>query len=291
MKVAVCFTKLTDYAIEVCHAFCNSINSFGDNATPIHFSNYNHYTDEPFDLQIKICKYNPFNPPGNPNIAKFRKWCDERPTRKLIIDTEFILPKKTSEKWYSLGLDDIKGKGIYFSDKKRDRWERLGYNIDAFIYIRHNVLVLGQHEIGVSTSHIDVLEWMQKTIDKYHNYGYKVLFRKHPNQRVLPRTNNYKLATGSLEENIMSSCCVIGRTTNALSYAVPLNIPIVTEDEMCIAYPVANHEYQHPVDLKYADYGVRREWLYDLAYSQWSLSEIKSGEYWKFFRRHYDICN
>jgi hypothetical protein len=283
MRVAVIYTKLADYAVRVMDGFYSSINSAGDRADKITIENYNKFDLSDYDLQIQICKHNPKSPIGKSVVQGIREWCQRSNTRKLCIDTEHILPNhgEFTDKWFSVGFDDIKGFGTYpIQDQNDQRWDSFGLEIAEWKDDGKYILVLGQHEIGVSTCHIDVLEWYRDIIQELNKYDFPVRFRKHPNQKVLP-AGNYKLAKDkSLQDDIKSAIFVIGRTTNALNYAIPLGVPVITPDPMAIAYPMASHE----LDIGKLVRPDREQWCYDLAWTQFSTTEIENGTCWNYLK-------
>ena len=59
-------------------------------------------------------------------------------------------------------------------------------------------------------------------------------------------------------------------------------IPVVAMDPGSMAWGVARHDVT--MDFYMPD---RRQWLYDLAYKQWTIEEVENGNAWEHLKQRY----
>lgn len=76
--------------------------------------------------------------------------------------------------------------------------------------------------------------------------------------------------SGSLVEALEGFGVSVGRRTTALIDAAILGLVVETEDEHSPAYPIRGIK------------GMRADWLTNLAWHNWSLSEIENGTAWEY---------
>ena len=84
---------------------------------------------------------------------------------------------------------------------------------------------------------------------------------------------NYPEDTLSLAEHFENAYCVITYNSMVGIQAVCAGVPVIVS-QISAAYPVGRTKLTDIYDLFYPK---REEWLYSLAYSQFTLSEIESG--------------
>jgi hypothetical protein len=133
----------------------------------------------------------------------------------------------------------------------------------------------------------DFVGWLTKAIRRLRQVTKRpIVLRPHPNQRQLPQLQlpaYYVSRQRSLQEDLRGAWCCYARTTNAAVRAVLAGIPLITEDPMNIAYPVAGHNRR---DVLAPPTPERQQWLADLAYAQWSPAEMAAGLPWRHLRPH-----
>ena len=154
--------------------------------------------------------------------------------------------------------------------------------IELVVLMEH-ILILGQHEIGISTQHMDIIGWWEDTISYISRVtDRKIKFRPHPNQTKFPK-GNYQLTEGTtIEEDLENCWCAVARTTNGAVDAIINGVPVITPDPACMAFGVSSHFLTEILEPCTPD---RSQWLYDLAYSQWNIEEMKSGLAWSHIRK------
>ncbi len=99
----------------------------------------------------------------------------------------------------------------------------------------------------------------------------RVYFRPHPEGGGCTGVMHL---TGSLAGSLRLCDVAVGHRTSALVAAALAGLYIVTTDEHHACKPIAfGFDERERI-------GSREKWLAELSWKQWSLSEIKSGEFW-----------
>ena len=125
---------------------------------------------------------------------------------------------------------------------------------------RGSAVVLGDYAADSGT----LIEAARKRFER-------VYFKPHPQGATYPGVMNI---TGGLD-GVFNLCDVaVGHRTSALVAAALAGLYIVTTDKHHACKPIAfGFDENERI-------GEREEWLAGLSWQQWSLSEIKSGEFW-----------
>ena len=75
--------------------------------------------------------------------------------------------------------------------------------------------------------------------------------------------------------------CVVCHSSGVAVDALMAGVPAITLHPASFVYPICSHELSEIENPKMAD---RIAWFSRLAYCQWTLAEIKSGEVWRHFQ-------
>jgi hypothetical protein len=285
VTVGVCYTKNSHNAIAACDSFAEGVEAVGDSAVKV-LNHSNLGILRKCEVSVQVCDYNKHC--GKDFRFFLNKATAITGTRRIIIDTGFIKNKRGDDndldRYMQVGFDGIKrnAKG-YTKNSPSDRWEQLGIELKPWKEGGEYVLIMGQHEIGISTQHVDIVKWWEDTI---YSIGLvlpemPIKFRPHPNQKVFPK-GKYELTQGTtIEEDLEHAYCTVARTTNGAVDSIINGVPVYTPDKACMAYDVANTSILRLENLEYPD---RQQWANELAYSQWTISEMKQGLPWKHLR-------
>jgi len=215
---------------------------------------------------------------------------------------------KPETNYYKVGLNHFTyNEGKFFNhNSPSDRWERIQKEQDIEIKPwRHDryddskyILLLLQNPIDTSLNPLlergeNYEQWVSKTIRQIRNItGKKIKVRLHP--RFQSRfekfdfseadmiSNNYdgwnKSNGGdSLYEDFKKAWVCVTFSSNASTEAVCEGIPVINLDNSSFSWPVSYHTLDiltNPVIECNFD---RTQWLYDCAYTQWTLDEINKG--------------
>jgi len=286
MRVAICHTKNAPNANRCLEAAYNGVGECGD--TPVKITQANAHKIYGCEAMIQMCEYN--------KVAgkDFRWWLKRVSNKKLIprliMDTGYIRNGRLKgspdfhDRYMACSWQSIKGLGVSLNkNSPPDRWDKLGVSLKPWRKPKgssQRILVLGQHETGTSTQHINVIDWFQEVIAELPRYTRRpIVMRKHPNQTEFPEGDYRILKDGfTIEEDLRDTWCVIARTTNGAVDAIMNGIPVITPDDMSMAYPVSAHDLCEVEDPYMPD---RTQWGYDIAYAQWKITEIGYGTMWQ----------
>ena len=211
--------------------------------------------------------------------------------------------------YYKVGLNHFTyNEGIFFNeDSPSDRWLKIQKEQDIEIKPWRQdtyddskyILFLLQNPIDTSlnpliTSGEKYDDWIIKTIKQIKNVtSKKIKVRLHPRfqgrfsttrmiQENVEISNNYdgwnKTNGGdSLYKDLEKAWCCVTFSSNAATEAICEGVPVINLHNSSFSWPVSYHTLDiltNPVIRCDFD---RTQWLYDCAYTQWTMEEINSG--------------
>ena len=218
-----------------------------------------------------------------------------KPNRKIIWDGYRSLNKpiivlevgglKRNITW-KVGLNGINRDANFGNqDCSSDRWKQFGLDLQPWNPKSH-IVVCGQHK---QSQQWDDLHWIDNTIQEIRSHTDRpIIYRPHP--RFLGDVpagvpiNQPKLS-GNYDEFdfntvIETAWAVVNHSSNPGSQAIINGIPAITS-EHSLAWPMStrieNIETPNMLD--------REQWAYDLAYTEWTVDELKDGMPWRRIRR------
>ena len=236
-------------------------------------------------------------------MDKFKKpriVIEQAPFRKNL---DFDKPETC---YYKVGLNHFTwNEGIFYNkNSPSDRWERIqkeqNIEIKPWRQDRYDdskyILFLLQNPIDTSLNSLtmDYTDWIIQTIKRIKTITKKkIKIRLHP--RFLKKFDAVKfLKEGvavsknyhgwnkshggkSLYEDFKNTWACVTFSSNAATEAVCEGIPVINLDNSSFSWPVSYHtlDILNNSIIK-CDFD-RTQWLYDCAYTQWTMKEINSG--------------
>ena len=216
---------------------------------------------------------------------------------------------KPENYYYKVGLNHFTyNEGKFFNqDSPSDRWERIkeeqNIEIKPWRHMQYtgneHILFLLQNPIDTSLNPLmergeDYELWINKIVRQIKNItSKKVRIRLHP--RFQDRFDLQKLSLvadeisneydgwnktnggKSLYKDLRNTFACVTFSSNAATEAICEGIPVVNLDNSSFSWPVSYHTLDilnEPVIRCDFD---RTQWLYDCAYTQWTMEEINSG--------------
>ena len=217
---------------------------------------------------------------------------------------------KPENYYYKVGLNHFTyNEGKFFNqDSPSDRWERIkkeqNIEIKPWRHMQYtgneHILFLLQNPIDTSLNPLmergeDYELWINKIVRQIKNItSKKVRIRLHP--RFQDRFDLQKLSLvadeisneydgwnktnggESLYKDLRNTFACVTFSSNAATEAICEGIPVVNLDNSSFSWPVSYHTLDilnEPVIRCDFD---RTQWLYDCAYTQWTMEEINSGK-------------
>lgn len=179
--------------------------------------------------------------------------------------------------WTSLAWNGLNGRGI-FAPTPDDGGARFRQHHAVLQPWRQGpgyALIVGQVPGDASLQGVNLEPWYANMAGHARAAGLEPVFRQHPvaarrGFRQGPR--GVRKLTGSLEDALAGAAQVITYNSNTGVDALVAGVPVVADNEGSMAWPLAGQqvgEFHRPE---------REQWAYDLAWKQWSLDEIASGD-------------
>jgi hypothetical protein len=185
-----------------------------------------------------------------------------------------------------MAYNGLNGRGEFMAkNMPSDRWEKHGVPVKPWKVGGEYMLLMGQVSGDQSLYGKDPRKWYLLAMSKIKSMtDVPVYFRPHPLSRQwdgLLQTCGYK--TDTLEESFSGAMCVVTYNSNSGVDAVINGIPVIAMDPGSMAWDMAQHDIT--MEFYMPD---RKQWLYDLAYKQWTLEEVESGEAWEHLKQKYE---
>ena len=202
--------------------------------------------------------------------------------------------------YYRVGLNGFLQDDADFNnaDSPSDRWERLSRELHLqlrpYRQAGRHVLVVGQNPGDTSLRGADIFGWMQQTIIRARQVTQRpIIVRPHP---VTPEAKMREFAERFARldgivldyppkqtiQAVLEDCWVLlAYSSSATIDALIEGVPCITLDPANLAWPVSDHDVamiERPTLFQ------REQWLYDLAYAQWSPAEMQTGRAWRHLR-------
>ncbi|HUS98485.1 MAG TPA: hypothetical protein VMX97_17300 [Hyphomicrobiaceae bacterium] len=222
--------------------------------------------------------------PGDPVITW--GWKQARPWRErghAVLVMEFGNLGRRHD-WCNLGWNGLAGRGVYPAAKDGGaRWRRhFGDAMKPWRADGTYTLLIGQCRGDAATAGVDLLAWYAEAVTAATGEGRPVRFRPHPVEvgwGRAPEIDGAPTIEGSLAETLDQAALAVTWNSGAAVEAVLAGVPTIACDEGSPAWPVASH------GLEAARIWPEREtWAAAMAWRQWSLEEIASGEAWGYLR-------
>lgn len=183
-------------------------------------------------------------------------------------------------------------------DSPPDRWQRLarefGIALAPWRRSGQHVLVVGQMPGDASLRGTDILAWMEEVIATLRRHTDRpILVRPHPltNSRQMEamagRLRGLKGVTvdfppdGPIGTALQGAWASVTFSSTAAVDSLLAGVPAFSFSPVSIAWPVTGHDLARIEDPEMPP---REPWLHDLAYAQWSPTEMQAGVVWQRLR-------
>lgn len=202
--------------------------------------------------------------------------------RALILERGYLGDRLNT--WTSVGFDGLNGRADFRNaGADSSRWDRhFAATMKPWLEPSSGdyVLVLGQVAGDASLRGLDVDRWAAQTMLQLRSRGIPALFRPHPQAAVGARVVNLPRAEGDLAAVLDRAMWAVTYNSNSGVDAVMAGIPTVAIDAGSMAWPVTGRvPYLEPPTPD------RARWGAELAWTQWTLAEIKNGDAWDHLRQ------
>lgn len=163
-----------------------------------------------------------------------------------------------------------------------DRLESFGVEIKGW-QDGSEVLLIGHTDKSARDHGYRYMQWERETAAKLIGLGHSVAYRPKPNDRMKSPIQGCRYDLGPLSESFARAKAVVSHHSNVCVEALAAGVPV-----HCVMGAAA--ALSLPLD-KLGDRPEGREsFLSDVAWLQWSLEEMRSGEYWAHVKERGLIC-
>jgi hypothetical protein len=196
----------------------------------------------------------------------------------IVIERGYLGERKKT--WLSVGnggLNDYANFGN--QNVPPDRWEKYWTDqVKPWKKGGKYAIIMGQVPKDSALYGQCIYKWAKmiypSALDKFKT----VYFRPHP-EAFPPPDLGIPLLTGNLQDALDGAKAVITYTSNSAVDAVMNGIPAITFCQGTMAWDVSTHSFKEPLYR-----GDRDAWGSRIAYAQWHIDEITSGEAWRHIR-------
>ena len=202
----------------------------------------------------------------------------------IVLETGYVNRGDGENHHYAAGFNGLNGRADFRNKNMGpDRWEILGSQLRP--YTRGETVVLcGQVPWDASVDHHDHKAWIQEIASKLKVMTKRpIIFRPHPLAvQALPPIKGIEYSTTPLSEDLRDAHCVITFNSNSAVEALIYGKPVFAFDEGSMCWELANKTLG---DLEEPKCPGRQQWARDLAYTQWTIKEMKEGLAWAHLSR------
>jgi len=190
--------------------------------------------------------------------------------------------KYTSCGWNGLGHRGIYPKAVDGGERWRKQYSDL---MRPWRKPGDYVLLIGQvpTDSALDGLKIGLNRWAQNVTNQLLAMGHKVVYRPHPwtiaNGYDSRGPKGSSPSKGTLEEDLRSALICVTYNSTAGVESVLLGVSTITLDEGAMAWPVSSHALVDPITQP-----DREVWAHDLAWTQWTLEDMRSGYAWEYLK-------
>lgn len=200
----------------------------------------------------------------------------------------------TDNDYHRVGINSTLFKGDFNNDKcPPDRWNDLvGLSLKRTRRHGEHVLLILQNPGDASMDGVDPFEWGVSSVKALRQYtSRKIIIRPHPLAYTFPEAVHAQIRTipnveVSFDKTFERCWCAVAYSSGMSVNAVLNGIPVLSRSvRNNMANPVAFFSFDMIEDAPMPSMDIRRQWVYDLAYTQWSTNEIRYGSPWLHLRQ------
>ncbi len=193
----------------------------------------------------------------------------------IVIELGFI----HRERYFMIGFGGLNGRADFKNENSpSDRWEQLRIELKGKQEGTH-IILCGQKKNDASVQNFRHEEWLKKTAQYLlDNSKSPVVFRPHPletkKKAVNIKVKGLEYSDRTFEEDLNRAKTIITFNSNSAVESVVAGVPVFAFDKGSMVWPICNRDLKDINNPKFPD---RTQWANNLAYTQWTLEEMKQG--------------
>ena len=165
--------------------------------------------------------------------------------------------------------------------------EKQGIEVEDWDRSGDTVVVMLQKNTDASLRGVDVRNWARSMVDQIRTHASeaRIIVRPHPLDKdpFVPPDGvevSPDLSPDGLKGDLKRAFAAVTFTSLSAIETICAGIPTWAMDSGSLAYDVANHHLGRLHNPWLVDDSTKFQWLADLAYTQWTIPEIKAGIPW-----------
>lgn len=183
------------------------------------------------------------------------------------------------EAYYRFAVNGWSPERYVRAGRPSDRFERLGLTIKPWRAGGREIIVAGCTQKAASDHGLEYQAWEASAIQCLQGCGRPVVYRPKPNDQNATPFEGVEMDRRPISEALATAYAVVTHHSNTAIDALLAGIPVHCETGAAAALSV-------PLD-QIADAPLldgREQFLHDVAWLQWTVDEMRSGEAWAYLR-------
>lgn len=164
------------------------------------------------------------------------------------------------------------------------RFDALGLTIQPW-HSGKEILIAGSSEKSCTQHGFRYMEWEAKTAKALIGCGYEVVYRPKPNDPHARPLPGCRYDRRPLDEALKSAHALVTHHSNTAIDALLAGVPVHCVTGAAAAFSVPLDQIVRAPRLP-----GREQFLYDVAWLQWTEAEMRSGELWKHLKERGLVC-
>jgi len=213
---------------------------------------------------------------------RFATQCKAVGGKHIVMENGYL---RRNEKYYLMNLDGFNGNETVNWNFSPDRWDKLNIELKPWKTTGKYILVCAQRGKYNYSPMAMPATWPDTVLEKIRQQtDRKIIYKPHP-ERVLMPVNlpvncevvHHKEPLDDLLENAFAT---VVWTSNAATESLLAGVPVFYCGPTIACKDLAKHGVG---DIEYPYYATNRDKIFhNLAWRQWHVSEIQSGEAWRY---------
>ncbi len=204
----------------------------------------------------------------------------------IVVERGFI----HRDRYFMVGWGGLNGRADFRNaNSPHDRFRKLRVKVLPWRIAGEHIVLCGQIPWDAAVQDSDHVQWCRETaVQLAQMTSRRIVFRPHPLQPHAIDMTSFSVVVSekaSLAEDLENAWAVVTFNSNAGVEATLAGIPAFVSDRGAMGFSLLNRSL-NTIETPFLP--ERRQWLSDLAYSQWTLDEIASGRtIYHLFEREY----
>lgn len=171
-----------------------------------------------------------------------------------------------------------------------ERWNRLGLTMEPWRFDGNKIIFAGSSEKYHDFYNMEnPTDFAQKYITRIRKLNLKktIVYRPKPSwHEAVPIHGTVFSQEGPIEELLKGAFALITHGSNAVWEAIHAGVPTVVLGD-AVSRSISSTECEHLRNPLLVSDRKRLKWASNLAYCQWTIAELRSGEAWKHIKEQF----